>query len=261
MTAVQYRSPEISRTWAAVTPWLGLRVVTVAGDLYGAVVAGGITFAFLFQVFVNVGMTMGIAPVTGIPLPFVTVGGSSMVANLVAKHMDWRVAQLKRRWPDLIVPDRPSDKPVHPRDLVVANLGLRPVYVAPQLLDTGTLQWDDELLGLFGLAGGIAGALQASAGALSAIVLAVSGLLIVLGSGDVALPSTAASITSVVIDGTPCEVVVTGPVVEQRLLLGRARALGAADDRTGRAHRRGGHEPLRPPPDVMRARRDDDRFA
>lgn len=63
--------------------WRGLRVVTVAGDLYGVVVAGGLVFAFLFQVFVNVGMTMGVAPVTGIPLPFVTVGGSSMVANLV----------------------------------------------------------------------------------------------------------------------------------------------------------------------------------
>jgi rod shape determining protein RodA len=47
-------------------------------------VAGGIVIAFLFQVFVNVGMTMGIAPVTGIPLPFVTVGGSSMVVNIVA---------------------------------------------------------------------------------------------------------------------------------------------------------------------------------
>ena len=64
--------------------WRGLRVVTVAGDLFGAMVAAGIVFAFLFQVFVNVGMTMGIAPVTGIPLPFVTVGGSSMVTNLVA---------------------------------------------------------------------------------------------------------------------------------------------------------------------------------
>jgi rod shape determining protein RodA len=64
--------------------WRGLRVITVAGDLYGAIVAGGIVFAFLFQVFVNVGMTMGVAPVTGIPLPFVTVGGSSMVANLFA---------------------------------------------------------------------------------------------------------------------------------------------------------------------------------
>ena len=63
--------------------WRALRVVTLAGDLYGAAVAGGLVFAFLFQVFVNVGMTMGVAPVTGIPLPFVTVGGSSMVANLL----------------------------------------------------------------------------------------------------------------------------------------------------------------------------------
>ena len=63
--------------------WRGLRVITVAGDLYGAVVAGGLVFALVFQIFVNVGMTMGVAPVTGIPLPFVTVGGSSMVANLL----------------------------------------------------------------------------------------------------------------------------------------------------------------------------------
>ena len=63
--------------------WRGLRVVTAATDLYGVVVAGSLVVAFLFQVFVNVGMTMGVAPVTGIPLPFVTVGGSSMVSNLV----------------------------------------------------------------------------------------------------------------------------------------------------------------------------------
>jgi len=63
--------------------WRGLRVITGASDLYGVVVAGGLVVGFLFQVFVNVGMTMGVAPVTGIPLPFVTVGGSSMVANLV----------------------------------------------------------------------------------------------------------------------------------------------------------------------------------
>jgi rod shape determining protein RodA len=63
--------------------WRGLRVVTVARDLYGVVVAGGLVFAFLFQIFVNVGMTMGLAPVTGIPLPFVTVGGSSMVTSLL----------------------------------------------------------------------------------------------------------------------------------------------------------------------------------
>ena len=39
---------------------------------------------FLFQVFVNSAMTMGIAPITGIPLPFVSVGGSSMITNFLA---------------------------------------------------------------------------------------------------------------------------------------------------------------------------------
>ncbi|TML21941.1 MAG: rod shape-determining protein RodA [Actinobacteria bacterium] len=62
--------------------WRGLRVVTVAADLFGAVVAGGLVFAFLFQIFINAGMTMGVAPVTGIPLPFVAVGGTSIVSNL-----------------------------------------------------------------------------------------------------------------------------------------------------------------------------------
>ncbi len=64
--------------------WRGLRVVTYASDPYSAIAAGGIVFALMFQVFVNIGMTMGIAPVTGIPLPFVSVGGSSLVTNLLA---------------------------------------------------------------------------------------------------------------------------------------------------------------------------------
>jgi rod shape determining protein RodA len=64
--------------------WRGLRVVAGAGDLFGAICAAGISFGFLFQVYVNVGMTIGIAPITGIPLPFVSVGGSSMISNLVA---------------------------------------------------------------------------------------------------------------------------------------------------------------------------------
>jgi rod shape determining protein RodA len=63
--------------------WRGLRVITGAGDLYSAVVAGGLVVALLFQVFVNVGMTMGVSPVTGLPLPFVSVGGSSVLTNLV----------------------------------------------------------------------------------------------------------------------------------------------------------------------------------
>jgi rod shape determining protein RodA len=64
--------------------WRGLRIVTLAREPFAAIVAGGLVIALLFQVFVNVGMTMGIAPITGIPLPFVSVGGSSMIANLIA---------------------------------------------------------------------------------------------------------------------------------------------------------------------------------
>jgi rod shape determining protein RodA len=83
--------------------WRSLRVVAVARDLYSAVVAGGIVVALLFQIFVNVGMTMGIAPITGIPLPFVSVGGSSMIANLagmgilLAIHARGRAARSRRR--------------------------------------------------------------------------------------------------------------------------------------------------------------------
>jgi rod shape determining protein RodA len=64
--------------------WRGLKIVAGARDAFSAIAAGGIVFAFLFQVFVNVGMTIGIAPITGIPLPFVSVGGSSLIANLLA---------------------------------------------------------------------------------------------------------------------------------------------------------------------------------
>jgi len=64
--------------------WRGFRIVALARDPFSAIVAGGLVFALLFQIFVNVGMTMGIAPITGIPLPFVSVGGSSMISNLIA---------------------------------------------------------------------------------------------------------------------------------------------------------------------------------
>jgi len=83
--------------------WRSLRVIAVARDLYSAIVAGGIVIALLFQIFVNVGMTMGIAPITGIPLPFVSVGGSSMISNLagmgvlLAIHARGRAARTRRR--------------------------------------------------------------------------------------------------------------------------------------------------------------------
>ena len=79
--------------------WRGLRVVTYATDAFSAIAAGGIVFALLFQIFVNVGMTMGIAPVTGIPLPFVSVGGSSLITNLLAVGVLQAIhARGRRRW-------------------------------------------------------------------------------------------------------------------------------------------------------------------
>jgi rod shape determining protein RodA len=80
-----------------VVVWRGLRIVTAAGDFFGAIAAGGIVFAFLFQVFVNVGMTIGVAPITGIPLAFVSVGGSAMIANMTAIGILLAIAARGRR--------------------------------------------------------------------------------------------------------------------------------------------------------------------
>ena len=66
----------------ALVAWRGIKIIAVAPTLFTAAAAGGVVFAFLVQVFVNIGMTIGIAPVTGIPLPFVSYGGSSMITTL-----------------------------------------------------------------------------------------------------------------------------------------------------------------------------------
>lgn len=64
-----------------------LRVISIAmksRDLYGMLVASGIASMFTFHILVNVGMTSGIMPVTGIPLPLISYGGSTMWANMIA---------------------------------------------------------------------------------------------------------------------------------------------------------------------------------
>ena len=66
-----------------VLVWRCLRIATLSRDMYGSILAGGIGVMFLFQVFVNIGMTIGIMPVTGIPLPFVSYGGTAMIAFLM----------------------------------------------------------------------------------------------------------------------------------------------------------------------------------
>jgi rod shape determining protein RodA len=68
----------------ALVIWRALRILTMSKNFYGALVAGGITAMLMFQVFVNVGMTIGIMPITGIPLPLMSYGGSSVITTLMA---------------------------------------------------------------------------------------------------------------------------------------------------------------------------------
>jgi rod shape determining protein RodA len=68
----------------AIVLFRGLRIAVNARDAFGRLVATGIVCWFAFQAFENIGMTLGIMPVTGLPLPFVSYGGSSMFACLLA---------------------------------------------------------------------------------------------------------------------------------------------------------------------------------
>ncbi len=61
-----------------------LRISAKAEDQFGTLVAAGIAIWFAVQAFVNIGMTVGIMPVTGLPLPFVSYGGSAMFADMIA---------------------------------------------------------------------------------------------------------------------------------------------------------------------------------
>ncbi|MGW5425433.1 rod shape-determining protein RodA [Streptomyces sp. NPDC003943] len=64
--------------------WRACRIARETSELYGTIVAAGIIAWFAFQSFENIGMTLGIMPVAGLPLPFVSYGGSSMFAVWVA---------------------------------------------------------------------------------------------------------------------------------------------------------------------------------
>jgi rod shape determining protein RodA len=68
----------------ALLCWRALRILTMAKNLFGAIIAGGFVAMVLFQVFINVGMNIGIMPITGIPLPLMSYGGSSVLTTLLA---------------------------------------------------------------------------------------------------------------------------------------------------------------------------------
>ena len=65
----------------SVVLWRCIRTAMLSRDLFGALVAGGVAAMLAFQLFVNIGMTIGIMPITGIPLPFVSYGGTSLITS------------------------------------------------------------------------------------------------------------------------------------------------------------------------------------
>ena len=68
----------------AILMWRAIRIAFLSKDAFGTYLAAGIAAMFAIQMFVNVGMMIGIMPITGIPLPFLSYGGSSMLANFIA---------------------------------------------------------------------------------------------------------------------------------------------------------------------------------
>ena len=73
--------------------WSILRIGIETPDLEGKILTTLFGSMFVFQVMINVGMNMGVMPVTGIPLPFISYGGSSLFINMIAMGMVWNIAQ------------------------------------------------------------------------------------------------------------------------------------------------------------------------
>ncbi len=68
----------------ALLAWRLWRIALLSSDFFGTLVAIGVLAMFAIQIFENVGMTMGIMPITGIPLPFMSYGGSAVIASFIA---------------------------------------------------------------------------------------------------------------------------------------------------------------------------------
>jgi len=68
----------------ALLIWRALRILTMSKDLFGSLLAGGVAAMLMFQVFVNVGVAIGIMPITGVTLPLMSYGGSSVITTLLA---------------------------------------------------------------------------------------------------------------------------------------------------------------------------------
>jgi cell division protein FtsW len=73
--------------------WRGLRTAWRAPDAFGTFLAAGLTLAVVLQAFINVSVVLGLLPTKGIPLPFISAGGSSLVFTLLAVGMILNISQ------------------------------------------------------------------------------------------------------------------------------------------------------------------------
>jgi rod shape determining protein RodA len=71
-------------TLLGIVLWRGLRIAICCENTFGMLMAAGVVCWQGFQTFENIGMTLGLMPITGVPLPYVSYGGSATLANMVA---------------------------------------------------------------------------------------------------------------------------------------------------------------------------------
>lgn len=77
--------------------WRCLVILTAAKDRFGVLIVAGVISMLLFHITVNIGMTIGLMPITGVPLPFISVGGSSLLINLISIGLVLNVSMRRKK--------------------------------------------------------------------------------------------------------------------------------------------------------------------
>jgi cell division protein FtsW len=77
--------------------WLGVRIAVRAPDRFGFLLAGGLTLSIGLFAAVNIAVALGMLPVTGLPLPFISYGGSALIANLFASGIILNVSRFAKK--------------------------------------------------------------------------------------------------------------------------------------------------------------------
>ncbi len=74
-----------------------IRIAALAKDTFGMLICIGVASMLLFQIFINIGMTVGVMPVTGLPLPFMSYGGSSLLMNMLSIGLVLNIGMRRHR--------------------------------------------------------------------------------------------------------------------------------------------------------------------